>query len=175
MNRAPIVLALLLSIAGLAAATIADESSEQASPAPPVRIEEARSRARLLHETLHGTLQVMHRDFFDEEESHAIPSRSLEDVFAELERSHHVKIRWISVNTNAMNIDNEPKSPFEKLAAKELAEGKPEHDSVDNGRYQYAGAIRLASRCLKCHVPNRKSTESRIAGLVISMPIAEEK
>ncbi|UUO07811.1 DUF3365 domain-containing protein [Blastopirellula sp. J2-11] len=159
-------------------AVLADEANteitSQAAKAS-IPLPEARARARLLHETIHGALQVVHRDFFDEDESHAIPSRSLEDVFAELARSHHVTIRWISVNTDAMNIDNEPTSPFEKIAAKQLAKGQPEHEAVEQNQYHFAGAIRLSSRCLKCHVPHRTNTNDRKAGLVISMPVEQEK
>jgi hypothetical protein len=37
----------------------------------------------------------MHRDFFREDEKLTIPSRSLEDVFRELTRSHGVELRWL--------------------------------------------------------------------------------
>ena len=47
----------------------------------PSTVDEARGRARLLHETIHGSLQIMHRDFFREDEGLPIPSHSLEDVF----------------------------------------------------------------------------------------------
>src|SRR5690606_4565367 len=50
----------------------------------PTSVAEARARARLLHESIHGTLQVVHRDFFDEDQSHTIPSASLEDMFVEM-------------------------------------------------------------------------------------------
>ncbi|EAQ78352.1 c-type heme family protein [Blastopirellula marina] len=174
-------IAVLLGASGFPlqqSVVLADEAdTETTSEAvkAPIRLPEARARARLLHETIHGALQVVHRDFFDEDESHAIPSRSLEDVFAELARSHHVTIRWISVNTDAMNIDNEPTSPFEKTAAQELAKGQPEHEAVEQDQYRFAGAIRLSSRCLKCHVPHRTNTNDRMAGLVISIPVEQEK
>lgn len=125
----------------------------------------------MLHETLHGTLQVMHRDFFDPNQRLSIPSRSLEDVFKELERSWQVKLHWLVVNADAMNVDNKPRDDFEKEAAKALAAGKPEFESVEGNVYRFAGSIRLASQCLKCHVPRRTSTEDRTAGLVIRMPL----
>ena len=34
-----------------------------------------------------------------------------------------------------------------------------------------AAPITLTNHCLKCHVPDRKSTEDRTAGLIISMPV----
>ena len=136
---------------------------------------EARGRARLLHETVHGALQVMHRDFFREDENLTIPSRSLEDVFREMTRSYGVELRWLAVNTDAMNVDHKPRTVFEKNAVKELASGKEEYESSDDGVYRHAGVIRLSSQCLKCHVPNRTSTKDRTAGLVITMPVQEKQ
>ncbi|QDT92489.1 c-type heme family protein [Gimesia algae] len=137
----------------------------------PATVEEARIRAKILHETIHGSLQVMHRDFFLEDESITIPSRSLEDVFKELERAYGIKARWLAVNAKAMNIDNEPVSDFEKAAVKVLSDGKPEYEQIADKKFHYAGSIRLASQCLKCHLPQRTSNKDRVAGLVISMPL----
>lgn len=53
----------------------------------PETVAEARSRAYLLHELIHDTLHVVHRDFFDADESVSIPSHSFEDVFEGLELS----------------------------------------------------------------------------------------
>lgn len=141
----------------------------------PETVVEARIRARILHETIHGSLQVMHRDLFREDESIAIPSHSLEDVFKELERGHGIKIRWLAVNAKAMNIDNEAETDFEKEAVKILSEGKPEYEELKGNRFSYAGSIRLASQCLKCHLPQRTSNNSRMAGLVISMSLKSKK
>lgn len=141
----------------------------------PATAGEARARARLLHETVGGALQVMHRDFFLEDESSVIPSHSLEDVFHELARSQHVQLRWLVVNADAMNIDNKPKTEFEKRAVKALAAGEEAYESVEADSYSYAGTIRLASQCLKCHVPRRTSTEDRAAGLVITMPLQPQQ
>lgn len=152
----------------------AEETTAQATQKNdnnPTTLNEARGRARLLHETIHGTLQVVHRDFFREDESLVIPSHSLEDVFKELARSYNVKVRWLAVNAKAMNIDNEPKSPFELDAAKALAKGQREFEKYTKNSYQFAGPIRLPSQCLKCHLPSRTSNKDRIAGLTISMPL----
>lgn len=132
---------------------------------------EARLRAQLLHETIHGALQVMHRDFFKEDEQHRIPSSSLEDVFKELERGWQVKVRWLAVNAKAMNIDHEPRDAFERKAAKALQEGEGSYDSSDGKVYRYAGAITLGNECLKCHVPDRTSLEDRKAAVVFTMPV----
>ena len=139
---------------------------------------EARGRAKLLHETIRGTLQVMHRDFFDEDDARAIPSSSLEDVFKELSLGFDVDVKWLVVNTDIVNVDHRPADRFEKEAAKALAKGKNSFEtteSADDGttnRYRYAGQIHLRSQCLKCHVKRRTSNDDRVAGLVISMPLA---
>ena len=137
----------------------------------PTNVVEARGRARILHETVHGVLQVVHRDFFRDDQRLSIPSRSLEDVFKELERRWQVKMHWLAVNADAMNVDNKPRDDFEKDAVQALASGKQEFEACEGHVYRFAGSIRLASQCLKCHVPRRTSTEDRAAGLVISMPL----
>jgi len=137
----------------------------------PSTVIEARGRARILHETIHGALQVVHRDFFLEDESVMIPSKSLEDVFLELARSHKITLKWLVVDGSVMNVDHKPANAFERNAVTALADGKKDFEATEGKIYRYAGAIRLSSRCLKCHVPNRTDTEDRTAGLVISMPL----
>ncbi|MBD3673910.1 MAG: DUF3365 domain-containing protein [Planctomycetaceae bacterium] len=137
----------------------------------PISVEKARVRARILHETFHGTLQVMHRDFFREDEGRKIPSRSLEDVFSELKRSHEISLRWIAVDLEAMNIDNKPQSDFEKEAVRVLKSGKPEYESVIGNEFHFAGKIRLSATCLSCHASRRSSNDDRAAGLIISFPL----
>lgn len=138
---------------------------------PPTTVAEADARARLLHETIHGAIQVVHRDFFDEDNPGAIPSASLEDVFAELAESYHVELKWLIVETDVLNVDHQPKDDFERAAVKALRNGEPQYAEVQQDRYRFAGPIRLASQCLKCHVKHRLTTEDRTAGLLISMPL----
>ena len=138
----------------------------------PTTQQEARSRAALLHLLTDGALQVMHRDFFDDENPHTIPSASLEDVFKELSASGNIQMRWLVVDTDVVNIDHRPADEFEQKAIAALAAGKSHFEAVDNGQYRFAGPIRLASQCLKCHVRNRTSTRDRVAGLSLTMPIA---
>lgn len=178
MTRTTVLLAVLLVLASTARSlhhrfcVLADEDQPEAAVAvAPVTEEEARTRARILHETINGALQVMHRDFFNPAERLAIPSRSLEDVFKELARTWQVNVRWLVVNADAMNLDHQPQDDFEKEAAQELAAGKSEYEALEDGRYRYVGSIRLRSQCLKCHVARRTSTEDRFAGLVISMQV----
>ncbi len=115
----------------------------------------------LLHEMVRGALQIMHRDFFDEENSHAIPSASLEDVFHEMGKSYDVQMKWLTVNTDLVNVDHQAKSAFEKAAVKELAAGKQMAEKIEERSYQYAGAIRLGSQCLKCHVQRRSGRKAK--------------
>ena len=140
----------------------------------PATVTEARGRARLLHALIHGTLQVVHRDFFDPDQRDDIPSASMENVFDDLEENWGVTIRWLGVEGKTMSVDHKPKDAFERKAVDVLESGKEEYDAVEGNRYRYAGAIVLHNACLKCHVPNRTSLEDRTAGLVISMPFGKE-
>ncbi len=149
----------------------AAQMPEQPRVAASKSVEEARARAVLLHETIHGTLQVVHRDFFEEDDSRVIPSASLEDVFHALSKAYNVDVKWLVVETDVVNVDHQAESEFEKKAGAVLADRKPYWEDVEGERYRFAGPIRLASQCLKCHVRNRKDTKDRVAGLVIEMPI----
>jgi len=137
-------------------------------------LEEARYSARLLHKTMHTTLQVVHRQYYREGERLLIPARTLEAVFAELDRDPGVKVRWLAVNGRAMNIDHDPQDDFEKKAAKALASGKEEFELAEDGLYRHAGAITLSSECLHCHLPSRIGIEKSTAGLVIVMPVKRQ-
>jgi hypothetical protein len=96
------------------------------------------------------------------------------EVFAEVEKEQQVKLRWLAVEGQAMNSDHEPQTPFAIAAVKALKSGKREFEQSAGGVYQRAGAITLTSHCLKCHVPDRKSTKDRTAGLIIAIPVKEE-
>ena len=140
-----------------------------AAAGAPATVDEARGRARLLHETIHGTLQVVHRDFFDPDNRDRIPSATLKDVFAVLAESHGVEVRWLGVQGKTMDVDHRPKDEFERKAVAALDSGEKEFEAVEGNRYRHAGTIHLHNRCLKCHVPQRTNLEDRVAGLVISM------
>ncbi len=140
----------------------------------PINSAEARGRAKLLHATIHGALQVVHRDFFREGEKQPIPSQSLEVVFKELARTENVQVGWLAINTEAMNVDHKAKSDFEKQAVKVLRSGKTYFESITTDSYQYVGAIRLSAQCVKCHVPSRSSNKDRTAGLKITMPLKQK-
>jgi hypothetical protein len=144
------------------------------APAALPSVEEARGRAELLHETIHATLQVVHRDFYHEDEGLPIPATSLGRVFRKVEERQNVKLRWLAVNADAMNVDHEPQDEFEKAAVEAMRAGQESHEISENGVYRRAGVITLSSECLKCHLPTRKSTANRAAGLVIAIPCDNE-
>lgn len=181
MQRAHV--SILLAVLGSAIAVLVTAGEEARAPAQPApaakaadreaeQVAEARLRSRLLHEAIHGSLQVMHRDFFgDGGRRLPIPSESLEDVFSELEETWQVKVRWLAVNAKAMNIKHRPDSPFDEQAVKAITEGSEMYDASADGIYQYAGKINLGNQCLKCHVPQRTSLEDRKAAVVITMPL----
>ena len=163
-----------ISLLGGSSASDTPEKAEVSANLPS-SLEEARGRARWLHEVIHGALQVMHRDFFDEDEvEHSLPSQSLDDVFAEMARSHGVGIRWLGVNaTKGKN--HVPKDRFEEKASAALAAGEQEYEYFDGKSFRFVGRIRLQNECLKCHVPDRTSLDDRVAGLALSFPLESPK
>ncbi|MDB4526671.1 hypothetical protein N9183_00465 [bacterium] len=82
---------------------------EATSALLPSGVEDARGRARLLHESIHGTLQLVHRDFFDPNDHDFIPSATLEEVFKDLSKKQKVDVRWLGVEGKTMNVDHKPK------------------------------------------------------------------
>lgn len=138
-------------------------------------VDEARERAKLLHETIRSTLKVVHHDYYREDERLPIPARTLKAVFRELATNHRVELRWLAVNGQPMSVGHNPQDEFEREAVKELAVGKASYELSENGIYRFAGVITLTSECLKCHLPNRTSTKDRAAGLLITMPIAKPR
>ena len=152
-----------------------DKESADTSASKPASTEEARARARLLHEVIRGALQVMHRDFFDPDDKDRIPSSSLEDMFEVVEAEHGVKFRWLGVNAKTMSVDHRAEDDFEHAAVAALSKGALEHEATEGDTFRFVGTIRLHNTCLKCHVPHRKSLETRAAGLAITIPIAPKE
>lgn len=155
----------------LSAEDAAKTAARKAVPAP-VSIDEARARARLLHESLHATLQYVHREYYREDEGLKIPAVTLKGVFRDLEAAHKVKLRWLAVNARAMSVDHEPSEDFHKEAVKAIGGGQESFEAVENGVYRFAGAVVLHAECLKCHLPARTSNKPRSAALVISLPLS---
>jgi hypothetical protein len=163
------VTAVLASLVLTAAAAGAGDPPVVPAPAPSV--EEAGARARLLHASFRGALEVMHRDFFRKGESKAIPSESLQDVFTAMAAGFGVSVRWLASEETVMNVDHKARDAFGERALKALASGAKELLVVEDGRLRYAGAIVLHNQCLKCHVANRTSLEDRLAAIEITMPV----
>lgn len=150
-------------------------SSDPAADGPErVSLDVARDRAKLMHEIYSATLDVMHHRYFRGDKA-VVPARAMEDVFKEIKRTSSAEAQWIAVNTKAMSIDHEPKSDFEKKAAKAIAAGKSELEVVEGGYYRRAGSISLTGGCINCHVGlfNEGTSGRRFAGLIISVPVAD--
>lgn len=140
-----------------------------------VSVEVARDRAKVMHDIYAASLEMMHHRYFHRNRA-VVPARAMEDVFDVIKGRSNVEAQWIAVNMKAMSIDHVPKSEFAKMAAKEIAAGKPELEVVENGYYRRAGAIPLATGCVGCHGGFFKepSKTPKFAGLVISVPIIND-
>ncbi|MCR9115976.1 MAG: DUF3365 domain-containing protein [bacterium] len=159
-----------------------DVVSDSAQNADSNRAEEgysidvARDRAKVLHEVYAATLEVLHERYFHGSRA-VVPARAMQDVFKAIREESKIEAGWISVNMKPMSIDHEPKTKFEKHAAKEIASGKRFVEEVDAGFYRSAGAIPLGNGCVGCHGGFFKDAakKPKFAGLVISIPIIGSK
>lgn len=157
-------------------AVAANLAAEAAKKSAPVSIEVARDRARLMSEIYIATLDVIHDRYFHGDRA-IVPARAMEDVFSEVRRKYKVEARWISASLKPMSINHEPKTDFEKRAAKEIDQGKTEIESIDKGLFLQATAIPMGSSCIGCHAGlfSEPSKTPKFAGLVISIPILESE
>lgn len=179
-SRISVLIIAVIVIAGsLGGFVPADEASpaEPRSPSatliPRSTTSQARRQAEILHTSIHATLRVVHDRYYREDEGLPIPAAIMGDVFKELEAEQNVKLRWLAVEGMAMNTDHLPQDIFETEAVKALKAGKPFHEQSENGLYCRAAPITLSSHCLKCHMPDRKSTRDRTAGLIIAIPVSD--
>jgi hypothetical protein len=138
-----------------------------------VTVAEARRQAEVLHATVHVSLQLVHHNLYREDEGLLLPAAVMREVFAELEAEQPVKLRWLVVEGQAMNADHLANDQFERDAVAALIKGDAAYEEVANGLYRRAGPITLGNVCLKCHVPDRKTTEDRTAGLIVAIPVVE--
>lgn len=136
-----------------------------------VSVEAARVIAATLHDAMHSALQVTHDRYYREDEGLMIPAAALQEVFADIKSERNITLRWLVVEGQAMNIDHEAQDDFEKSAVKALISGKTFLDDTTPTTYRRAAPITLSNHCLKCHVPDRRSTRDRKAGLIVSIPI----
>jgi hypothetical protein len=153
-----------------AAAGVATENA--ADKLPRVSVEVARDRARLMHDIYSATLDTMHHKYFHGDRT-VVPARAMEDVFKAIERDNHYQSRWISASLSPMSIDHEPKTDFEKNAAKSLAKGEDMVETIEDGYYRRAGSISLTGGCVSCHggLFAGTSPSRKFAGLIISIPV----
>ncbi|MBI5761528.1 MAG: DUF3365 domain-containing protein [Planctomycetales bacterium] len=154
--------------------SIVKPTAVEATSPPLPSVDEARGRARLLHETIRTALQVVHHEYYREDEKLPIPARTFQKVFQELADRQKIEVHWLAVNAQAMNQDHNPRNDFEKKAVGVISSGAEEYELVADGLYRHAGLITLTAECLKCHLPNRTSLKNRAAGLVIAMPIEKK-
>ncbi|MFO0921789.1 MAG: DUF3365 domain-containing protein [Pirellulales bacterium] len=140
-----------------------------------VRTASARNEATTLHEMVHSSLHLMHHRFYKEDEGLPLPAVVLKEAFAEVEKERQVQLRWLAIEGDAMNVDHKPRTDFERKAAQAIRDRKGFFEQVEEGVYRRAAAIEMTNHCLKCHVPDRKSLETRLAGLVISIPLKDRR
>lgn len=138
---------------------------------PGPSVEEARRQAKVLHTAISSTLQLVHDRYYRVDQGLPIPASVLKEVFQDLEDAHHVEVRWLAVEGQAMNVDHKPQTPFDHAAFDALKTGKKDYEQTEDGIYRRASAITLSNHCLKCHVPDRKNTKDRTAGLIIAIPV----
>lgn len=136
-------------------------------------VEESRRQAEILHTVIGSTLRSVHDRYYRPDEGLPVPAAVLKELFPELEHEHQVKLRWLAVEGQAMNSDHKPQTPFENDAVTALKSGMRQYEQTENGVYRRAGTITLSNHCLKCHVPDRKNTKDRVAGLIIAISIEE--
>lgn len=134
-------------------------------------IEEARRQAQTLHTTIHSTLRVMHDRYYREDQGLPIPAAAMGEILRDVEREDGVILQWLVVEGQAMNIDNVARNEFEKEAVIALKSGRSFHEEFTESLYRRAAPITLNNHCLKCHMPDRKSTRDRRAGLVVTIPL----
>lgn len=184
MKRLVTALFITLSLASLTIALSNEAPDAAANPAankggaaPAVHhltVDEARRQAEVLHTAMHATLQAVHHRYYRADEGLPIPAAMMKDVFEEVEMEQHVKLRWLAVEGQAMNSDHKPQDAFEEEAVKTLKAGKKDFERLEHGVFRRAASITLTNQCLKCHVPDRKSTMNRTAGLIVAIAVQEK-
>lgn len=166
------LLLAIMAILGLVIRATPPEGEKTAKSSVPLAV--AKDRARLLHEVYTSTLEVIHQRYFRNERT-MVPARAMEEIFSDMQRNNRGEARWMSVNLKAMSINHEPKTEFEKRAAKEIADGKTEVEVVEDGFYRRAGVIPLGVGCIGCHDGFFKppTKDPKFAALVISVPVSK--
>lgn len=183
LGSSALLIAMVFGIGSLRSAEPLGDRSQSAKTAPVsdgddeevVTVAMARDRAKLMHKIYLATLEVMHDRYFHSNRA-VVPARALEDVFSEMNDQEKIEARWISVNTQAMSIPHEPRTDFEKKAAREIGAGKSAYEEIEPGLFQRATAIPLGDACISCHTGFFKESPKtpRYAGLVLRIPIQDK-
>lgn len=165
-----ILMGIGLVLLGLGLAYAADPAPKPAETR--LSLSAARERTALLHDVYSATLDVVHERYFHGDRA-VIPARALEDVFKEIERKNQTQARWISASFAPMSINHEPKTEFEKQAARRIAKGEAFVETIEDGYYRRAGQITLSGGCVSCHggLFAVNSPTAKFAGLILSVPI----
>ncbi len=150
--------------------TIVTVVSEQCNALTETK--DAREQAKLLYQVYASTLEVLHDHYFHANKA-VLPARAMKDIFKDVDDNTRIQTRWIAVNTRPMSLDHEPKSDFEREAAKRIAAGEKGLEYQDGDTYRFAGSIPLAEGCIHCHVGSfaAPSPKRRFAGLIINIPL----
>ncbi len=164
-------IALVITVSSFEYAFSDDAAREPDASFDPVSEAAARRQAGILHRTMSSALRVTHDRYYVEDEGLPIPAAVLKEVFADIKKEQNITLRWLVVEGQAMNTDHKAQGDFEKAAVKALKSGKKVYEQTTEGVFRRAGAITLENHCLKCHVPDRRSTRDRTAGLLISIPV----
>lgn len=154
---------------------IGEESDSNSEKLVARDVEEARRQAKLLHSAIHATLQIVHDKYYREDEGIPLPAGTLREVFAEIEKQQGVQLRWLAIDGEPMNVEHRPQNQFEKDAARALQRRKSDFEEVVENKLKWAGPITLSNHCQKCHVPNRKDTDDKTAGLIITIPFQQSR
>ena len=171
----------IMAITGFRSLMYADEptvpptGSKNSNSDACLTVVEARRQAKALHTTIHSTLRVMHDRYYREDEGLPIPAAAMGEILRDVEGAEGVILRWLVVEGQAMNTDNVARDEFEKEAVVALKSGKPSHEQSTASQYRRAAPITLNNHCLKCHMPDRKSTKDRRAGLVVIIPLEPKR
>ncbi len=167
----------ILRLEGQEAAPPSTSAPPAGGSAPAKRLptaEEARERAEVLHDLANEMLRAIHQAYYREDEGLPIPALLMREVFQDLGKRRQVEFRWLAVDTDAMNVDHKPQTDFEKRAVKAIASGEKNFEETADSVYRHVGLVPLTSECLKCHLPNRRSTKTRSAALLITIPVRAE-
>lgn len=131
-------------------ATVPQSDLGSLAPSQVLKTEDARRLAKVLHSTIHSTLRVVHDRYYREDEALPIPAAAMGEIFEDIARIEHVKLRWLAVDGQAMNTDHVAKDSFETEAEKALKARKLFHEEATERTYRRAAPVTLSNHCLKC-------------------------